>query len=327
MEKGVPFVQKDPALKLYLFGNRLQHVPGAIFNLEFLTVLSLRGNGLRELPPAISKLKNLTQLNVAQNALRSLPAELLELIASSDKLDTLALFPNPFYRPQEPVVVSADDTSNEASPNEDVSTGSKKETLAWLEFHGHLRGDILARSPVQFSDTTGKIYSSFALNPRSEKLATEGLLQDAELPSTTQFRSKFATSSAAEEHSRVPSLLEVSLQACYRAPQVNELPHLLPQNSPPHLSKLLQKAHLLRETGGLRCSVCKRRLVQPRAEWIEWWELKHPATSTVGDQVVFVPMNQNEEERAVPFIRRGCSWKCLPQRVLEVTMSDEEMAN
>ena len=42
--QDVPFVPSDPALSLYLSGNRLTRAPGATFNLEFLTVLSLRNN-------------------------------------------------------------------------------------------------------------------------------------------------------------------------------------------------------------------------------------------------------------------------------------------
>ncbi|GKT96451.1 leucine-rich repeat domain-containing protein [Colletotrichum tofieldiae] len=80
--EGVPFEQKDPALQLYLYRNPLLKLPGAIFDLEHLTVLSLRGCRLRELPPAIGKMRSLRTLNLAQNLLRYLPAELLDLMAA-----------------------------------------------------------------------------------------------------------------------------------------------------------------------------------------------------------------------------------------------------
>ena len=51
--EDVPFEQSDPSLRLYLAQNPLIRAPGAIFNLEFLTVLSLRNTRITELPPSI----------------------------------------------------------------------------------------------------------------------------------------------------------------------------------------------------------------------------------------------------------------------------------
>ncbi|KAG7147269.1 hypothetical protein HYQ46_003902 [Verticillium longisporum] len=98
--EDVPFEQKDPSLKLFLFGNPLFLVPGAVFDLQHLTVLSLRGCGLRELPAAVAKLSQLETLNLAQNSLRHLPAELLDLLAAPGKLKNMQLQGNDFYRPR-----------------------------------------------------------------------------------------------------------------------------------------------------------------------------------------------------------------------------------
>ncbi|KAJ4138958.1 hypothetical protein NW765_002854 [Fusarium oxysporum] len=48
--KDVAFEQKDPEIKIYMAQNRLTRVPGAIFDLTYLTTLSLRHNKLTELP-------------------------------------------------------------------------------------------------------------------------------------------------------------------------------------------------------------------------------------------------------------------------------------
>ncbi|KAK2075360.1 hypothetical protein P8C59_009491 [Phyllachora maydis] len=97
--QGVPFEQKDPTIRLFLANNRLTCIPGAIFNIEHLTVLSVRGNNLQELPPSIGKLKNLQTLNIGQNLLHWLPAELLDLMKYKGKLKTLSLHPNPYHQP------------------------------------------------------------------------------------------------------------------------------------------------------------------------------------------------------------------------------------
>lgn len=86
-----------PDLEIYLANNSLSQLPGQLFQLQHLTVLSLRGNNLRELPSAISNLDQLRELNVANNNLRWLPFELRELFGK--KLKSLRLHPNPFIRP------------------------------------------------------------------------------------------------------------------------------------------------------------------------------------------------------------------------------------
>ncbi|UKZ72005.1 uncharacterized protein TrAtP1_012942 [Trichoderma atroviride] len=49
--KDVAFVPREPELKLFLALNRLSRLPGSLFDLTHLVVLSLRGNQLTELPP------------------------------------------------------------------------------------------------------------------------------------------------------------------------------------------------------------------------------------------------------------------------------------
>lgn len=43
---------------------------------------------------------------------------------------------------------------------------------------------------------------------------------------------------------------------------------------------------------GQKCSVCRKIYVVPRTEWLEWWSV--------------------EGEGGLPFLRRGCSWGCVP---------------
>ncbi|CAE6436483.1 unnamed protein product [Rhizoctonia solani] len=87
-------------IQLYLANNGITVLPSELFQLNNLTLLSLRGNKLRNLPPAIGNLKSLRSLNVANNELSTLPSELSYL-----NLQTLLLDPNPFLpKPSRPQV-------------------------------------------------------------------------------------------------------------------------------------------------------------------------------------------------------------------------------
>ncbi|CAE6491514.1 unnamed protein product [Rhizoctonia solani] len=78
-------------IQLFLTNNHITILPSELFQLNNLTLLSLRGNKLRSLPPAIANLKTLRSLNIANNELTTLPSELSYL-----NLQTLLLDPNPF---------------------------------------------------------------------------------------------------------------------------------------------------------------------------------------------------------------------------------------
>ncbi|KAL8722081.1 MAG: hypothetical protein Q9225_001368 [Loekoesia sp. 1 TL-2023] len=85
-----------PDLQLYLANNQLTRIPGQLFQLQTMTVLSLRGNNLSELPSAITSLINLRELNVSNNNLRWLPYGIRELLGK--ELRFFGFNPNPFIR-------------------------------------------------------------------------------------------------------------------------------------------------------------------------------------------------------------------------------------
>ncbi|KAJ3571820.1 hypothetical protein NP233_g3498 [Leucocoprinus birnbaumii] len=92
-------------IHLILSNNLITKLPRQFWDLERLTVLSLRGNQLTALPPEISRLRNLEDLNIANNKLQYVPSELLSM-----SLRVLNLHPNPFFLPpnhdQRPVDVT-----------------------------------------------------------------------------------------------------------------------------------------------------------------------------------------------------------------------------
>lgn len=273
--KDVAFEQKDPELKIYLAMNELRSLPGALFDLEYLTVLSLRGNKITELPPAVAKLPNLTQLNVSQNRLRCLPAELMDLFGHS--LQGVILHPNPFFQPE----------TRDKAP-ESSGAGHVGEGLV-AQYHG--------RSRVQVCDSQGRVVSTFRLPVHDDSNKVQVSAAEAE-----------------EERrcrpSRVPSMVELCMQRCYATAELGQLPQYMPDGLP-LLSALLERALRQKEMGGLCCTGCRKMVVVPRLEWIEWYEVG--TREAYRDGSTFTrPLSLADDEKLIPFRRRGCSWKCGP---------------
>jgi hypothetical protein len=86
-----------PSLKLFLAGNSITRLPGDLFELQNLTVLSLRSNIITSIPPTISRLQKLQEFNISSNALEYLPWELLRLYEKDQKI---VVRPNPLVRPK-----------------------------------------------------------------------------------------------------------------------------------------------------------------------------------------------------------------------------------
>ncbi|KAI0850866.1 hypothetical protein F5Y00DRAFT_30495 [Daldinia vernicosa] len=347
-----PFQPKEPSISLYLSNNPLSRVPGAIFNLENLTILTLRNTNITELPPSTGKLRNLQTLNISLTRLRSLPGELLDLLRFPSKLEILNIHPNPFYQPDnfKPDWVD-DDSWNEVKhgqavffQNELVRPNGRRVRF-WLDkqhepsvrpeapaikrLHGSLwEVIILARTPVQFSDSRGVVASAYKLpdststtmdSPIHENvehpnqvIQTEDLHLSPELP---RLRRNQSTSIC--DQSRVPSLFELALQSCLRSGQLRELPSYLPSNAPPHLTELFNRLTDRSEqnanSGDLPCSVCGRRVAVPLTEWIEWWEISRLDIDEKTNDISTDFVGSGDKERGIPFSMRGCSWKCLPK--------------
>lgn len=302
--KDVAFEQKDPELEIYLAMNRLRTLPGALFDLTHLSILSLRGNKLTELPPAICKLRNLRELNVSQNRLRYLPAELLDLMEPDSKLRTLVLHPNSFYEPEEPF--SRDLDTPEAHPHH--SQGDGHPTPHFTSTH---RG----RSPLQICDSRGEVLSDFRMPSveSARRIAVDGSTPN-DPPTSSQ--SAAATRRDPPRPSVVPTLVEAALLSCSSSSQLGDLEFYMPDGLP-WLRQLLRRATRQKEAGGLGCSRCRRPLVVPRLEWLEWRDLgtfELAEGTGQGRRLTVRPLSMAEHERAVPFLHRGCSWECGPER-------------
>lgn len=111
-----------------------------------------------------------------------------------------------------------------------------------------------------------------------------------------------------EDRTKTPSLIELALRACYKSPQLSQLPFLVPKDCPTHLTQLLKDTWKLREAGGKICSVCGREYIIPRTEWLEWWYCIPSEAIMTGDSISF-----QMDRKPVPLLRRGCSWACWDQ--------------
>lgn len=326
------FARLEPKLKVFLASNRLTALPEELFNLPNLRVLSLRGNKLYELPPAIGRLQNLTELNISQNSLQYLPFEILDLFSDTSRLQSFQIHPNLFHERQTPPQETADDenaSDDEIQKPERPRRGAICEILSpsrRRSWHPHWKISYNARTEVRYLDLNGAHLKGPTLSKHTlfgPRKFPDGIpvadSNDIPTPPTPRGQSV----------SRVPSLLELSLRACSRTPQLPYLASELPEDCPESFLGLLGLVAAKKESGGTKCTVCKRDFIIPRTEWIEWWQIAkamdEPEAGSTSSQKV--ANERDAAESMVPLIRRGCSWLCVPRRaVAEEGCVDAEAA-
>lgn len=276
-----------PALRLYFSNNLLEEIPGEVFHLKNLEVLSLRSNNLTEILPSIGELTKLKELNLGSNQLNWLPWELLGLLHAN--LHKCMIYPNPFFRP-------VPSTWNYVSSQKPESGEPCQ----------------VASTRIAFLDITGASFRHWPPAPSS--------LSDhwPEPQADDEFLGP-----PPEERTKTPSLLELALRKCKESSQLSQFPFLIPEDSPDHLKDLLQKTWKLKEAGGKSCSVCGNEYVIPRTEWIEWWYcipeqgFRGQVDNSVAMHKMPVPLLRRGcswacwEENASPLIR-GWSSATLP---------------
>ncbi|KAK4181398.1 hypothetical protein QBC36DRAFT_317966 [Triangularia setosa] len=281
--KGVSFQQADPDIKVYLYNNNLRDFPLSLVNIEPLTFLTLRNNDLTEIPTCIGKLKNLKTLNLAQNKLKYLPAEILRLMTDEGKLVMLHTASNPWWM--------ADKLSFQAA----------------IERSGP---NPLIRTPVEFLGSNGRVYSRFRLPLSDEDLAESTSSLELEVEHPAELEVPEDVSYREQDTNRLfnpkgaRSLLEYALKTLTKLPEpeLEEVDYWLEvdEGYPDGLRETLSQAADAHRTGGLTCSVCRRGMVVPLTRWVEF----HKTAGTT----------KLDRELLVPFLKVGCSWKCVPAR-------------
>ncbi|RKF59306.1 putative glucose-repressible alcohol dehydrogenase transcriptional effector [Erysiphe neolycopersici] len=305
----------EPALKIFLASNRLETLPYELFNLAHLEVLSLRGNSIHELPPKIGNLLKLKELNLSQNKLCYLPYEILSLLSSKGSLEKLILHPNFFYEPKYLTEYETQGSSIFTSKSGLTVCNDKSDSL-------HKNGDkqniysndrwkisYQARTDIRFIDINGNLI-------KGPNFSTPDCLSfpDPILVAREDYRPN-PPNPRNNGFSRAHSLLETALATCAKTTQLPYLSLQLPDDTPSYLRDLLDLAVTNKELGGTFCTICQRKYIIARTEWIEWWEISKvkPLTSKFTQNHVF--NDRDDLERFVPLIRRGCSWLCTPSAV------------
>ncbi|KAM7209742.1 CCR4-NOT transcription complex subunit 6-like-B [Naviculisporaceae sp. PSN 640] len=319
MSMDVAYEHRDPSMRVFLSNNRLRKFPTALVNIEHITFLSLRANRLRELPPSIASMKNLEVLNIAQNSLRYLPSELLELLKKGSKLRDLLLHPNPYYQPKERSycrwgTADYEEQTFVSSPDFEVES-------MWSGVTTTLR----SRTPVQFIDSARNVCSAFRFPPTDEYLPFESRKLEQEdfwevaVPKVSRSDVRADLRGVARARRGPPSLFELVLRAAMMAHDADQLAAVVSGDGyPQHLSSVLERAVEIEKMGGQRCSVCRRQTWSPATEWVEFREVQRTSVKLVERDGMRTEVEQstkmayNSDESWVPFMRKGCSWSCIP---------------
>jgi hypothetical protein len=315
--KDVAFEQKDPEIKLYLSSNYLKQFPCAIIKLEYLTVLSLRGNRLTQLPAALASLKHLKTLNVAQNSLRFLPGELVDLMKRGSPLSEIHVHPNPFYQPQ------AGYTFCVAGAEEyEKSLKQRSFPMAEGKWQG-MTTMLRARTPVQFSDSACNIHSDFRLPDPNMSLTAEE--RQLALEDFTELVAPSGVAEPAPSSERIfkpvgaPSLFDLALRAAVRYPDAEAMRDTIDDcmvdgSLRPGHKALFDRALKMHQLGGQSCCVCGRETSNPVTDWIEFREICPTEVQMGANGVQEWSNTIHSRESWVPFLRRGCSWNCIPAK-------------
>ncbi|KAF2141879.1 uncharacterized protein K452DRAFT_271736 [Aplosporella prunicola CBS 121167] len=323
------------SLQVFLSNNLLRSLPGELWHLKNLTVLSLRNNQLTEIPPAIANLKNLKELNLAGNKLRWLPWELFQLITPRGNLSRLTVTPNPFVHAielEEGILEIPNDAKGLQKEvtrlKEKISTSEDatiKNQAAWKlklfeTMLQHMQRREIPETPPHSYDDSGyrelrpwrawKQYPVFFASTPVARMEFDGSLARGSpqrpsqvLSNDSHFPWPSLDYSPAEDlrdipSTRVPSLFELSLRTASRCARPKDLRDLLPPDSPDPVLRAIDETVKASDNGGQHCSVCHKEYVLPRAEWLEYWHY-------VPDSLVC-----SANECYLPFLRKACSWGC-----------------
>lgn len=268
-----PMSSLEPKLRIYLAHNQLIALPPGLYDLQHIVELSLRQNHLKVLSHEICRLETLQTLNLSANLFYFLPWEIYWMPA----LCSVQLHPNPFFEPIYPATATLTNGAQHQVPS-DAGITSQRHYAPWAKGLTHLK----ALSRVALLDSRGN--------------STNGPMPSRDLYALPLVQSSHSVNMDGRLQVSVTghgsSLYEQMLRRSTVFYSLDELLKSLPDGVPEFITKHLQLAARQNAVGRPQCSVCKKEYVLPRAEWLEWWN--------------------GDESSPVPFLRRSCSWRCVP---------------
>jgi hypothetical protein len=325
-------------IQLYLANNTLNALPPSLWSLENLTVLSIRNNGITSIPSGIAKLSSLEELNLANNKLRWLPWELLQLLGPGKSLTKLHVRPNPFFVGVEPNTVigklimpgtvneyqnqlmalrTCAGLADEEDKDKDLRSRWLHKLLAglWQTMETVDSESLLERGPKCLWDQCGADFALRSFPIAISKVSyfrNDGTLQPTQEATPPSRSAQHIIYQPADPHekitehvrgSRVPSLLELAMGRCAASLEAErrDLEDLLPSDAPTPVLRAICETYETMAEGGRVCTSCSRRYIIPRTEWIEYWHCIPKNASAISSDEMFWP-----------FLRRGCSWACVP---------------
>lgn len=324
---GITYVRLTPDLKIFLGNNLLEDLPLELWDLENITVLSLRGNLLKGISERVGDLGRLQELNIAVNQIETLPFELLSLLRPREgPALRFVTHPNSFVMPVKPALLAG---HSPLSFRNVLHVQGEVQRLRYLlsqpaSSSMHVWYNMLLRTAQEWlrrkvQDPNARSGPIFAATTEVTYFDMDG----AHLRS--QHGAGYTSSAAAFTAlpgspsvpigpcSNAPSLFELAVQSCRASPWLRPATASeLFTDVPPRVE---QGIHLALESKGRplhRCSVCRRSHAIKRAEWIEYWYCN------TGDSSVLA------HEAFLPFERKACSFGCVKQLFEEREMRERQ---
>jgi len=319
------YVRLTPDLRLFVGNNELKDLPLELWDLENMTVLSLRNNSLKGISERIGNLHRLQELNIASNQIETLPFEILELL--QPRAGSALLFtthPNPFLLPVKSVVLDTQPSLSlrsipqvqreiarlrfllsqpSTSSLHTLYTMILRTANEWLRHK--LRDPRAQTGPIFAASTEVTYYDTDGAPLRSQhELVHAG--------SGNGFGAIAGSPSLPSEWcSKAPSLFEIAVRSCTTSSWLREVTAEL-LYVPPRVEQGIRMALDSKARSLHVCSVCQRRCIIKRAEWIEYWYCNKDDPS-IPTRLAFLP-----------FTRKACSFGCVKSLSEEREKRDEQ---
>jgi len=158
------------------------------------------------------------------------------------------------------------------------------------------------KNPIYLGSSEVTLFNSDGSQVQSTPLPPSAAEESAVIaPAAATYELKFPVGADGPKCSRVRSLFEAALLTSCDHVDLSSVNDCFEDSLPATVTKALNSAQGVLDEGGRNCSVCHRRYIQPRAEWVEYWHC------------ISEPLQHASDQMSLPFLRRACSWSCASE--------------